>query len=393
MRQRVMIAIALSCNPRLLIADEATTALDVTIQAQIIDLVKRLTRERGTSVIWISHDLGVVAGLCDTVNVMYAGNVVESGPIRELFHRPSHGYTLGLMGSTPRVDGVAVRRLTPIEGVPPNLIEPIKLCPFLPRCRVSVPACQATPPERRDLGGGHWASMPRRILPPRASGADEHAPRDRGPRSPLRPAGRRGHGEGGRRRHVLRREGTDARPRGRVGLRQVDDRLRHPATRARHVGPRPVRRHRSLPGQQARPASSAAQDADHLPGRARLAQSAHADRRPDRRGARHPRPVSRQGPRRPHPRTAGYGRPLGPFLRTLSARAERRPGAAGGHLSRARRRARADHLRRTGLGARRVDPGADRQPAAGPAGAAGPHLHLHLARSLASCGTSAIAWR
>ncbi len=157
MRQRVMIAIALSCNPRLLIADEATTALDVTIQAQIVDLVKRLTRERGTSVIWISHDLGVVAGLCDKVNVMYAGNVVESGPIRELFHRPSHGYTLGLMGSTPRVDGTGVRRLTPIEGMPPSLIEPIPLCPFLPRCRVSVPACQSAPPERRDFGGDHWA--------------------------------------------------------------------------------------------------------------------------------------------------------------------------------------------------------------------------------------------
>jgi oligopeptide transport system ATP-binding protein len=157
MRQRVMIAIALSCNPRLLIADEATTALDVTIQAQIIDLVKRLTRERGTSVIWISHDLGVVAGLCDRVNVMYAGNVVESGPIRELFHRPSHGYTLGLMGSTPRVDGTGARRLTPIEGMPPNLIEPIALCPFLPRCRVAVPACTTRPPERRDFGAGHWA--------------------------------------------------------------------------------------------------------------------------------------------------------------------------------------------------------------------------------------------
>ena len=157
MRQRVMIAIALSCNPRLLIADEATTALDVTIQAQIVELVKRLTRERGTSVIWISHDLGVVAGLCDKVNVMYAGNVVESGPIRELFHRPSHGYTLGLMGSTPRVDGTGVRRLTPIEGMPPSLIEPIPLCPFLPRCRVSVPACQTVPPERRDFGSDHWA--------------------------------------------------------------------------------------------------------------------------------------------------------------------------------------------------------------------------------------------
>lgn len=157
MRQRVMIAIALSCNPRLLIADEATTALDVTIQAQIVDLVKRLTRERGTSVIWISHDLGVVAGLCDKVNVMYAGNVVESGPIRELFHRPSHGYTLGLMGSTPRVDGTGTRRLTPIEGMPPSLIGPIPLCPFLPRCRVAVPACQTIPPERRDFGGDHWA--------------------------------------------------------------------------------------------------------------------------------------------------------------------------------------------------------------------------------------------
>ena len=110
MRQRVMIAIALSCNPRLLIADEPTTALDVTIQAQIVELVKTLQRELGTAVIWITHDLGVVAGLCDRVNVMYAGRVVETAPIRDLFHRPSHGYTLGLMGSTPRVDGIAAAR-------------------------------------------------------------------------------------------------------------------------------------------------------------------------------------------------------------------------------------------------------------------------------------------
>ncbi len=158
MRQRVMIAIALSCNPRLLIADEATTALDVTIQAQIIELVKRLTRERGTSVIWISHDLGVVAGLCDRVNVMYAGNIVESAPVGELFHRPSHGYTLGLMGSTPRVDGRGVRRLTQIEGVPPNLIDPMPLCPFLPRCRVAVAACRQRAPAPRHFGQAHWAS-------------------------------------------------------------------------------------------------------------------------------------------------------------------------------------------------------------------------------------------
>ena len=169
MRQRVMIAIALSCNPRLLIADEATTALDVTIQAQIIDLVKRLQRERGTSVIWISHDLGVVAGLCDRVNVMYAGSVVESGPIRELFHRPSHGYTLGLMGSTPRVDGTGGRRLTPIEGMPPNLIDPIPLCPFLPRCRVSIAACQTRAPEPRQFGAAHWASCLADLAPKSAS--------------------------------------------------------------------------------------------------------------------------------------------------------------------------------------------------------------------------------
>jgi oligopeptide transport system ATP-binding protein len=156
MRQRVMIAIALSCNPRLLIADEATTALDVTIQAQIVELVKKLTQERGTSVIWISHDLGVVAGLCDRVNVMYAGRVVETSPIRDLFKHPRHGYTLGLMGSTPRVDGMQ-KRLTPIDGLPPNLIEPQTLCPFLPRCRVSIEACRQRPPEPRSFGPDHTA--------------------------------------------------------------------------------------------------------------------------------------------------------------------------------------------------------------------------------------------
>jgi oligopeptide transport system ATP-binding protein len=157
MRQRVMIAIALSCNPRLLIADEATTALDVTIQAQIVDLVKRLIKELGTAVIWISHDLGLVAGLCDRVNVMYAGRIVETGPVRDVFRRPSHGYTLGLMGCTPRVDLVG-RPLTPIEGLPPNLMEPIRLCPFLPRCRVRVGACETTPPPARGIGPDHLAS-------------------------------------------------------------------------------------------------------------------------------------------------------------------------------------------------------------------------------------------
>jgi len=158
MRQRVMIAIALSCNPKLIIADEATTALDVTIQAQIIDLVKKLSKEHGTAVIWISHDLGVVASLCDRVNVMYAGEIVESAPIREIFRRPCHGYTHGLIGSTPRVDGVNLQRLIPIEGIPPNMIDPITLCSFLPRCRLSTAECKTTQPLPRNFGDNHWAS-------------------------------------------------------------------------------------------------------------------------------------------------------------------------------------------------------------------------------------------
>jgi oligopeptide transport system ATP-binding protein len=157
MRQRVMIAIALSCQPKVLIADEATTALDVTIQAQIVDLVKRLTRDLGTAVIWISHDLGLVAGICDRVNVMYAGRIVETGKVDDVFARPAHGYTIGLMGCTPRIDR-AIGRMTPIEGLPPSLSEPPTLCPFLPRCAVAVPDCRATMPPMRDMGDGHAAA-------------------------------------------------------------------------------------------------------------------------------------------------------------------------------------------------------------------------------------------
>jgi oligopeptide/dipeptide ABC transporter ATP-binding protein len=157
MRQRVMIAIALSYQPKVLIADEATTALDVTIQAQIVDLVKRLTRDLGTAVIWISHDLGLVAGICDRVNVMYAGRIVETGKVDDVFARPAHGYTIGLMGCTPRIDR-AIGRMTPIEGLPPSLSEPPTLCPFLPRCAVAVPDCRATMPPMRDMGDGHAAA-------------------------------------------------------------------------------------------------------------------------------------------------------------------------------------------------------------------------------------------
>ena len=158
MRQRVMIAIALSCKPRLLIADEATTALDVTIQAQIVELVKRLTHELGTAVIWISHDLGVIAGMCDRVNVMYAGRIVETAKVDDLFQRPSHGYTVGLINSTPRVDGRAEDRLTPIEGMPPDLAQPMTLCPFLPRCQFAVDPCRRAMPAMTGRGDGHEAA-------------------------------------------------------------------------------------------------------------------------------------------------------------------------------------------------------------------------------------------
>ncbi len=135
MRQRVMIAMALSCNPKLLIADEPTTALDVTIQAQIIELVKRLKDQFSMAIIWISHDLGVVAGLSDTVQVMYGGRVVERGSVVDVFKDTRHPYTLGLLRSLPRHDmRQGDKKLTQIEGAPPDMRNPPKGCPFFPRC-------------------------------------------------------------------------------------------------------------------------------------------------------------------------------------------------------------------------------------------------------------------
>ena len=141
MRQRVMIAIALSCYPKILIADEPTTALDVTIQAQIIDLVKDLRKELGMSIIWITHDLGVIAGLADRVIVMYGGFLVEQAPVKELYHNPQHPYTQGLLGSLPRLEERTVERLTNIKGQPPNLLSEPTSCPFAPRCPYVFQKC------------------------------------------------------------------------------------------------------------------------------------------------------------------------------------------------------------------------------------------------------------
>ena len=157
MRQRVMIAIALSCNPQLLIADEPTTALDVTIQAQVLDLMKGLAQEFRTATLLITHDLGVVAGSCDRVNVMYAGRIVEAAPTRTLFARPAHPYTQALLAAVPRADMARGSRLAAIGGQPPNLVNLPPGCPFAPRCRKVQSRCRVELPpldERRSGPAG-----------------------------------------------------------------------------------------------------------------------------------------------------------------------------------------------------------------------------------------------
>ena len=152
MRQRAMIAMALACEPKVLIADEPTTALDVTIQAQILDLLRDLVTERGTALILITHDLGVGAGMCERVQVMYAGTVVETGSAAPIFASPRHPYTLGLLQSVPRLDTGRRQALQPIEGSPPNMLSAPASCPFAPRCRYAQEDCLATPPVLEPMG-------------------------------------------------------------------------------------------------------------------------------------------------------------------------------------------------------------------------------------------------
>lgn len=158
MRQRVMIAMALICAPQILIADEPTTALDVTIQAQIVDLVKRLRDDLGMAIIWITHDLGVIAGLADRLAVMYGGFIIETAPIRELYGHPSHPYTLGLLGSLPRVDQRQDERLVSIEGLPPVLLEKPRFCPFAPRCTYVREHCWNENPPLMQVAPDHYSA-------------------------------------------------------------------------------------------------------------------------------------------------------------------------------------------------------------------------------------------
>ena len=158
MRQRAMIAMALACEPKLLIADEPTTALDVTIQAQILDLLRKLVENRDTALILITHDLGVVAGMCERVNVMYAGMFMETGNAEQLFNRPRHPYTLGLLQSVPRLDAERKTKLQPIEGAPRDMLRPPEACPFQPRCRFEVEQSREEVPQLRELEPGHMVA-------------------------------------------------------------------------------------------------------------------------------------------------------------------------------------------------------------------------------------------
>jgi oligopeptide transport system ATP-binding protein len=155
MRQRVMIAMALACKPKLLIADEPTTALDVTIQAQILDVLRDLVSEEGTALILITHDLGVVAGMCDRVNVMYSGMFVETGSADQVFDTPRHPYTLGLLQSVPRLDSPRGRKLRPIEGAPRDMLHQPTECPFAPRCTYEVPQSREEVPHLVQVEPGH----------------------------------------------------------------------------------------------------------------------------------------------------------------------------------------------------------------------------------------------
>lgn len=157
MRQRVMIAIALACEPKLLIADEPTTALDVTIQAQILELMQELRKKLGMSIIMITHDLGVVASMCEKIAVMYAGHIVEYGTTDDIFYNPKHEYTKGLIKSIPKLNVEQTERLVPIEGQPVDLLNPPKGCPFAPRCESCMKICLDRMPPKTEFDGTHYS--------------------------------------------------------------------------------------------------------------------------------------------------------------------------------------------------------------------------------------------
>ena len=203
MRQRVMIAMALSCDPQILIADEPTTALDVTIQAQIVELVKRLRDDIGMAVIWITHDLGVVAGLVDRVNVMYAGYIVETGAVKEIYGRPRHPYTIGLLASLPRLDATTHQKLQSIDGLPPDLVALPPGCPFCPALHLRHRPLS----EREPHAGGGNAQSRGGVLEPLGHRGIQAGDHDQG-REGVAAGAEKGEGQNGRKASI----GASGRP-------------------------------------------------------------------------------------------------------------------------------------------------------------------------------------
>ena len=435
LRQRVMIAMALACSPKLLIADEPTTALDVTIQAQILDLLDALRRDLKMAVILITHDLGVIAARANRVMVMYAGKIVEGAGTDELFGAMRHPYTEALFRSIPRLDHDRSQALYSIPGVPPDLSADLLACRFAPRCRYATDRCRTEEPllapessNGRPGAGAEHTDTPailganpagehvfacfhpvhtssdepvasRRGLPAdsrdraRAAAAScGVARRARGPapgRSPgegvpghlgRRPAAEGRQREGGLGRLVQRAARRDVRSRRRVGLRQDDDRLADRGAPPCDRRVDPVRGRGRDEAAQVRAAATAPRSAAHVPGSVRVARPAHA-RRPDRsRAARRPGHRVARGAERARGRAARGGRPPAPCRRALPARVLGRAAAAHRPRPGARPQPEADRRRRARVRARRLDPGSDPQPDARAAARAPADLHRHLPR-------------
>ena len=304
MRQRVMIAIALSCDPKLLIADEPTTALDVTVQASVLDLLDDLRHEHEMAMIIITHDMGVVAEAADDIIVMYAGQVVEHATTLDLFDNPEHPYTEALLGALPQIEGEGIRqgRLTAIPGRPPDLLAPPAACRFGPRCPYAgSDSCTEHEPELRELRPGHWV---RSAHPASRAGRGAHA--REGARMSATPTKLLEVTD--LHKHFPIREGLLIERKvgevkavdgvsfdvdegetlglvGRVGLGQVDDRLLHPPAHEAHLRLDSLRGDRADGARPRGDAQDAARDADRLPGPVLVARPAHDGRRHRRRAA------------------------------------------------------------------------------------------------------------
>ena len=303
MRQRAMIAMALACRPALLIADEPTTALDVTIQAQILALIVELQKELGTGLILITHDLGVVAQTAQRVIVMYAGKKVEEASVEALFENPRHPYTRGLMASMPAVATFGSNsdaRLVEIPGMVPSLTNLPPGCAFAPRCPLAIDRCRAEYPPLQDWGDDHFAACWRaaetavHAMTDATPLLEGHRPRQTLCGARRRAAPPRRHRACRRWRQLYGRRRRNAGHGRGIRLRQIDGGARHPAAGRADQRQHPAQRPRYHPSRQGRFARASALDADHLPGSVRLAQSAHDGGRYRRRTAQRPWPGHRE---------------------------------------------------------------------------------------------------